>query len=86
MHGLAAQTAMAGLYLGAVLLLILGAARLARRLPALRAAGPGPQPITLIGSLALDRTHRLHLVQVGDHRTLVLTGGQGALTALAPPE
>ncbi len=73
--GLAVQGLLAVLCLAAVLLLILGAARLARRLPALRLAAQPGQLILLQGSLALDRGRRLHLVEAAGHQALVLTGG-----------
>ena len=73
--GLAAQGLLAVACLAAVLLLIVGAARLARRLPALRLAAQPGQPVALRGSLALDRGRRLHLVEVAGHQALVLTGG-----------
>ncbi len=73
--GVAAQGALAIACLAAVLLLILGAARLARRLPALRLATQPGQAVLLQGSLALDRGRRLHLVEAAGHQALVLTGG-----------
>jgi hypothetical protein len=78
-----AAGAAAGLCLAFVLALILAAARLARRLPGLGGlvAQPGAG-IALVGSLALDRTHRLHLVQIGSDQALVVTGGPAAVLAL----
>jgi hypothetical protein len=77
-----AATAAACLCLAFVVGLILAAARLAKRLPALHGFGQPGGPITLVASLALDRTHRLHLVQIGDENALVVTGGPAALLTL----
>ena len=82
--GLAAQGLLAVSCLAAVLLLILGAARLARRLPALRLAAQPGQPILLQGSLALERGRRLHLVQAAGHQALVLTGGSADVMISLP--
>ncbi len=73
--GLASQGGLAVLSLGAVLLLVLGAARAARALPALRLQGAARGAVLLHGSLALDRGRRLHLVEAAGCQVLVLTGG-----------
>jgi flagellar biogenesis protein FliO len=72
----------AALCLAFVLALIFATARLARRLPGLSGLAPTGAGITLLGSLALDRTHRLHLVQVGGEQALVVTGGPTAILCL----
>jgi flagellar biogenesis protein FliO len=77
-----AATAAACICLAFVVGLILAAARLAKRLPALRTLGQAGGGIALVGSLALDRTHRLHLVQIGDEQALVVTGGAAAVLTL----
>jgi flagellar biogenesis protein FliO len=62
--------------LGAVLLLILGLSRVARKFPTWKPRGTanGASPV-LIGTLALDARRRLHLVDVQGVKALVLTGG-----------
>ncbi len=75
MNALAAQSALAVLCLGAVVLLILGTARAARAIPALRAVQPEQGAIAVRACLALDRQRRLHLVEAPGCRLLVLTGG-----------
>ena len=82
--GLAGQGLLAVACLAAVLLLILGTARLARRLPALRLAAQPGQPILLQGSLALERGRRLHLVEAAGHQALVLTGGSADVMITLP--
>ena len=82
--GLASQGLLAASCLAAVLLLILGAARLARFVPSLRLA---PQPdgaVMLRGSLALDRGRRLHLVEAAGQHALVLTGAAGDVMISLP--
>ncbi len=82
--GLAMQGLLAVACLAAVLLLILGAGRVARRMPALRLAAQPGQPIQLRGSLALERGRRLHLVEADGHQALVLTGGSADLMISLP--
>lgn len=72
---LAEQALLAVLSLCGVLLLILGAARLAKAVPALRPQGQMPGGLVLVSTLALDRNRRLHLVGVGECRVLLLVGG-----------
>ncbi len=71
----AAQAVLAVLCLCFVLLLILGAARLARALPAVRKQQQMPSGLDLVSTLALDRNRRLYLVDVGDCQVLLLAGG-----------
>ncbi len=84
MGGLPAQGLLAVSCLAAVLLLILGAGRLARRLPSLRLAAQPGQLILLQGSLALERGRRLHLVEAAGHQALVLTGGSADVMISLP--
>ncbi len=84
MGSLAAQGLLAVACLAAVLLLIMGSARLARRLPALRLAAQPGQPVMLCGSLALERGRRLHLVEAAGHQALVLTGGSADVMISLP--
>ncbi len=82
--GLTAQAVLAATCLAVVLLLILGAARAARHFSAGQRPAIAGLPVAILGTIALDRTHRLHVVELSGQRTLVLTGGAGALLALAP--
>ena len=85
MSALAAQSAFAVLCLGAVVLLILGSARAARAIPALRAVQPEQGAMAIRGCLALDRQRRLHLVEAPGCRLLVLTGGTADAMITLPP-
>jgi flagellar biosynthetic protein FliO len=60
--------------LAVVLAIALAGAWLARRFGLGRGA-PGGTHIALIESLALDGKRRVHLIQCGDHRLLLATGG-----------
>ncbi len=69
------QGLMAVFWLGLVILLIFGASRAARLLPALRQAAQPGGDLILRGSLALDARRRIYLIDAGGRQTLVLTGG-----------
>jgi hypothetical protein len=72
---LAAQALVAVLCLCAVVLLILGAARLAQAVPALRTQRQAASGLNLAATLALDRHRRLHLMDIDGRQVLLLTGG-----------
>ena len=79
------QGLVAAVWLALIVLLILGASRLARFLPlrlrqAMPQAGQAPENgMILRGSLALDLRRRLYLVEAGGQPTLILTGGAADL-------
>jgi len=73
----ALQSLMAIASLAAVLLLIASVARVARRLPVFGRVSSATGPLRLIGALALDRTHRMHLLEVEGQHVLILTGAGG---------
>ena len=75
MSAMVAQSMLAVLCLGAVVLLILGSARAARAIPALRAVQSETGVMAVRTCLALDRQRRLHLIEAPGCRLLVLTGG-----------
>jgi len=75
---------MALLSLGMVVLLILGAARVARLLPTLRQAAP-PGEIALRGTMTLDGRRRLYLIEARGQHALVLTGGTTDVVLALPP-
>ncbi len=81
---LPAEAALAAACLAIVVLLILGAARAARMLPALRQPKAMPGALTLRGCLALDRQRRLYLVEAEGVWALILAGGGGDALQLLP--
>ncbi len=83
--GMAGQAVLGLLALGAVVLLILGAARVARAVPALRVPGQAAGAVALRSTLALDRGRRLHLVEAAGREVLLLTGGATDCLLILPP-
>jgi flagellar protein FliO/FliZ len=67
--------AVALLALLGVVALILLARRAALRLPMLTGTSPGPGPLRLEQTMALDARRRLRLIACGDRKLLLLTGG-----------
>ena len=82
---MAGQGLMAAVCLGIVVLLILGASRAARWLPALQRSARPDGALVLLGSLALDGRRRVHLIQAGASHALLLTGGGSDVILGLPP-